>query len=619
MSSLQDLRWESQEATCQKPGSWAEPVTPDAPKPRLPSFREILPAAHIESSPPEIVHSPSDLAATPLKTYYLPFRCPKGEASTMPFTMIKPENEAIHSTTRKTVHGKTLTYTLNVKQQPERARACGAGARGEFLRLSQSLRFSTDRNIACADRRPVDPPPVVELRVFEGESTKTDITLSYNANFFLFATLEVARPIANGRMHPSPAIPVLTGCPVAGANYLDRPSPAAYFLFPDLSVRHEGWYRLSFNLYEATKEAEDFDVDRPARNADLEVLTPRPAPKNQESMAWRLEVKSTPFQVYSAKKFPGLSESTEMSRIVADQGCRVRIRRDIRMRKRNTGKDEYEAYEEGMRSTDRYATPDSAYPPPTPTERQRSASRCSMDGSQFGADSYHRGSLQDSAYTSHGFHSATPSMNHSGSSFSIPPPPVSNSAPTGMPAPQHPSFPQAAPMQPPVSSSREFAVPLPPSRLMDRPSLEPGKPYYPQLPNPAAMPHNMAAEVSQPQPNPAMHLPALLTDGQPTRQSGTIYDPTRRQWNLPEPASAPKRSYSPRSDNTQQPLKQGMRPDNLTSINNLTTGTIEADSDPYNNNNNDDDDQYGLHSHGFMEYRRACGKSNRKRVPNLAL
>jgi Velvet factor len=195
--------------------------------------------------------------------------------------------------------------------------------------------------LACADRRPVDPPPVVELRVFEGETTKTDITLSYNANFFLFATLEVARPIANGRMHPSPAIPVLTGCPVAGANYLDRPSPAAYFLFPDLSVRHEGWYRLSFNLYEATKDAEDFDVDRPAQNADLEVVTPNPAPKAQDSMAWRLEVKSTPFQVYSAKKFPGLSESTEMSRIVADQGCRVRIRRDIRMRKRNTGKDEY--------------------------------------------------------------------------------------------------------------------------------------------------------------------------------------------------------------------------------------------------------------------------------------
>ena len=469
---------------------------------------------------------------------------------------------------------------------------------------------------ACADRRPVDPPPVVELRVFEGENTKTDITLSYNANFFLFATLEVARPIANGRMHPSPAIPVLTGCPVAGANYLDRPSPAAYFLFPDLSVRHEGWYRLSFNLYEATKDAEDFDVDRPARNADLEVITPHPGPKTQESMAWRLEVKSTPFQVYSAKKFPGLSESTEMSRIVADQGCRVRIRRDIRMRKRNAGKDEYEAYEEGMRSADRFATPDSTYPPPTPTERHRSGSRCSLDGSQFGAESYHRGSMQESAYTSHGFQSATPSMSHPGSSFPGQPRPMNNGA-TGRPAPQHPSYPQPAPMQPPVSSSREFAVPLPPARLLDRPSLEQAKPSYPQLPNPAALPHHIAAEVSQPQPNPSMHLPALLTDNQPTRQPGTVYDPTRKQWKLPEPCSSSKRSYSPGSDHTQQPLKQGMRPDNPATVDHYVSGHIEADSDPYNNN--DDDDQYDIHSHGFMEYRRACGKSNRKRVPNLAV
>jgi Velvet factor len=437
--------------------------------------------------------------------------------------------------------------------------------------------------------------------------------LAYNANFFLFATLDVARPIANGRMHPSPAIPVLTGCPVAGANYLDRPSPAAYFLFPDLSVRHEGWYRLSFNLYEATKDAEDFDIDRPARNPDLQVITPQPPPKTQESMAWRLEVKSTPFQVYSAKKFPGLSESTEMSRIVADQGCRVRIRRDIRMRKRNTGKDEYEGYEDGMRSTDRYATPDSTYPPPTPTERQRSASRCSMDGSQF--DGYHRGSLQDSAYPSHGFHSANTSVGHAGGSFSVPPPPLNN-PPTGMPAPHHPSFSQAPALPLPAPSSREFAVPLPPARLLERSSMDQAKPYYPQLPNPAAMPQNMAPEVTQPRSS-SMQLPALLTDNQPPRQSGTMYDPARKQWNLPEPASSSKRSYSPHSSNTHQSLKQGMRPDSLSSASNYASGVIEADSDPYNNN--DDDDQYGVPSEGFMEYRRACGKSNRKRVPNLTI
>jgi Velvet factor len=614
MSSLDHLRRQSQEATHNRPGSWAEPVLRNTLKPTLPPFRDILPASHVVRPSTQGVNGPGD-PPVPLKSYYLPFRRAKDDIIKMPFTMIKPDNEAIHSTTRKTVNGKTLTYTLNVKQQPERARACGAGARGGSLMSTSKCGTPTDLVLACADRRPVDPPPVVELRVFEGENTKTDITLSYNANFFLFATLEVARPIANGRMHPSPAIPVLTGCPVAGANYLDRPSPAAYFLFPDLSVRHEGWYRLSFNLYEATKDAEDLDVDRPSRNADLEVLNPTPGQKPQDSMAWRLEVKSTPFQVYSAKKFPGLSESTEMSRIVADQGCRVRIRRDIRMRKRNTGKDEYEAYEDGMRSIDRYATPDSAYPPPTPIERNRSDSRCSMDGSQFGVDSYHRPSLPDSAYTSHGYHSATTSMSQSAGSFSIPPPPML-SAPTSMPAPQHSSYPQPAPLQASMSV-REFAIPLPPARLIDRPPVEQAKPYFPQLPNPASMSHQVATEVSQPQPNLSMHLPALLTDSQPARQSGTVFDPTRRQWNLPEPTSSSKRSYSPVSDSSQQPLKQGMRPDNPPASNRYGASNIEADSDPYNNN--EDEDHFTMQTHGFMEYRRACGKSNRKRVPNLAI
>ena len=55
----------------------------------------------------------------------------------------------------------------------------------------------------------------------------------------------------------------------------------------------------------------------------------------QTHVHYRLEVKSVPFSVYSAKRFPGLAESTNISRIVAEQGCRVRIRRDVRMRRRD--------------------------------------------------------------------------------------------------------------------------------------------------------------------------------------------------------------------------------------------------------------------------------------------
>lgn len=171
---------------------------------------------------------------------------------------------------------------------------------------------------------------MVEIRIFEGPSIEEgkDITFDYNANFFLYASLELARPIAQpiGRIHTSCSNsnpPILTGVPASGVAYLDRPNAAGYFIFPDLSVRHEGYFRLSFSLYETCKEEKDFDMDQPMGDAF-------------SGVDWRMNVKTVPFNVYSAKKFPGLMESTELSKTVANQGCRVRIRRDVRMRKRDT-------------------------------------------------------------------------------------------------------------------------------------------------------------------------------------------------------------------------------------------------------------------------------------------
>ena len=49
----------------------------------------------------------------------------------LPYDMEVPSNEDHNMTARRTVDGRTLKYTLTVLQQPERARACGAGARCE--------------------------------------------------------------------------------------------------------------------------------------------------------------------------------------------------------------------------------------------------------------------------------------------------------------------------------------------------------------------------------------------------------------------------------------------------------------------------------------------------------
>ena len=149
------------------------------------------------------------------------------------------------------------------------------------LAPSVSIRYRTrctdaDNHLASADRRPVDPPPIVELKIFEGEEgQERDVTFNVTANYFLFSTLEQARNIAPGRGGQSQnQLTVLTGTPVAGMVYLDRPSPAGYFIFPDLSVRHEGKYRLSFSLYEELKEAKDGDKDSdPSKSNGATLLT----------------------------------------------------------------------------------------------------------------------------------------------------------------------------------------------------------------------------------------------------------------------------------------------------------------------------------------------------------
>ncbi|XPS67859.1 velum formation- protein [Ascochyta lentis] len=234
----------------------------------------------------------------------------------MSLSVIPVSNETKNTSHRQTKDGRRIRYDLQVIQQPERARACGSGAK------------------SSADRRPVDPPPIVELRIFENDQ---DVTFAYNANFFLHASLENARPLAAGRAAPSiSSSPVLTGTPVAGMAYLDRPTPAGYFIFPDLSVRHEGKYRLSFALLENLSEVKDLDPDDPNVIHD-----------GNRFVTNRCEVKSAPFTVFSAKKFPGLSESTALSRMVAEQGCRVRIRRDVRMRRReNKSTKDWENYDD---------------------------------------------------------------------------------------------------------------------------------------------------------------------------------------------------------------------------------------------------------------------------------
>ncbi|KAJ1953513.1 hypothetical protein IWQ62_005974, partial [Dispira parvispora] len=91
----------------------------------------------------------------------------------------------------------------------------------------------------------------------------------------------------------------------------------AFFVFPDLSIRLEGTYRLKFHLYEL--------VGHTVYYCD--------------------QVVSNPFTVYSPKRFPGMAKSTLLSRTFANQGLKIRIRTDAGSRKR-TRKDKSPDYSE---------------------------------------------------------------------------------------------------------------------------------------------------------------------------------------------------------------------------------------------------------------------------------
>lgn len=76
----------------------------------------------------------------------------------------------------------------------------------------------------------------------------------------------------------------------------------AFFIFGDLSVKVEGAFRLKLTLFEITSTG----------SVCLQSIF------------------TSPFVVYPTKKFPGMLESTFLSRSFSDQGARIRIRKENR-------------------------------------------------------------------------------------------------------------------------------------------------------------------------------------------------------------------------------------------------------------------------------------------------
>lgn len=170
-------------------------------------------------------------------------------------------------------------YQLVVRQQPSSARICSFKDK--------------------IDRRPLDPPPIVEI-ISPGHEPELHI----NSNLCLVAHLvkhdvdQEVRSDNGGRC--------TAGTIVQSPHRLRDLSGqfAVFFAFPDVSIRLEGSYRLQFRLYSIAVGGR----------------TSGPLAK----------VSSTPFRVMPPKFFPGMVSSSELTRHLAEQGFKLRVRKKTR-------------------------------------------------------------------------------------------------------------------------------------------------------------------------------------------------------------------------------------------------------------------------------------------------
>ncbi|KAI9741295.1 MAG: hypothetical protein M1834_003012 [Cirrosporium novae-zelandiae] len=165
------------------------------------------------------------------------------------------------------------------------------------------------------DRKPLDPPPVVQLEIHDGDASRQWLQSPY---FFVVGHLY------NENTNEAVNMPAQTLFAGQVSSSLHRLKDfdncgkwthslfcslligvdSGYFIFGDLSVKVEGKWRLKFSLFEMREKG--------------------------VNVVFLCSILTDPFTVYSPTDFPGMGESTFLSRSLAEQGVRLRIRKEPR-------------------------------------------------------------------------------------------------------------------------------------------------------------------------------------------------------------------------------------------------------------------------------------------------
>ena len=192
-----------------------------------------------------------------------------------------------------TVHGRVVSLgadcdvQLIVRQEPNRCRVLAVG---EFV-----------------DRRPIEPIPVVQLVIKEQATGKILRSNLQQTNFFMSVSLagldDATQKVIQERSTNS-RTSAFSGGRVSSLyclRDLDN-TDVGFFVFPNLSVRVEGRFKLRFELH--TVEG----------NYVRSLLT----------------VDSKPFTVHPVHSFPGSEASSPLCKILIDQGVKIPFRKRFR-------------------------------------------------------------------------------------------------------------------------------------------------------------------------------------------------------------------------------------------------------------------------------------------------
>ncbi|KAL0137068.1 velvet factor-domain-containing protein [Mucor lusitanicus] len=148
------------------------------------------------------------------------------------------------------------------------------------------------------DKRSIEPPPIVQMQWinFSNEEKKQSLQSP-----FYFVMVNIVHAETPDTASPLPTQEYLSGATVSSLYRLrdiDN-TDGGFFVFGDLAVKKQGYFRLYFSLFEM--------IDGIVEN--------------------RKNILSNAFMVYTTKQYPGPMESTFLSRAFSDQGVKIRVRK----------------------------------------------------------------------------------------------------------------------------------------------------------------------------------------------------------------------------------------------------------------------------------------------------